>query len=136
MVYSSYRLQGPYNKNYLSDRSFTNVNDYEFVDNFATPDTARQIGKAWIKIINCNHLNCNTFIYVDKHSFIITFQAPMCQTAVIWHYQFLKNTSIMLCPFILVSITILWGNFGPHPCHTFFHSLLNTGKLTILRLKL
>jgi hypothetical protein len=43
--FNFHRLQGPYSKNYLSDRSFTNVNDYEFVDNFATPDTAKHIGK-------------------------------------------------------------------------------------------
>ena len=55
---SNFRLQGPYSKNYLSDRSFTNVNDYEFVDNFATPDTAAQTGKynqfGWIIIISIN----------------------------------------------------------------------------------
>ena len=45
-IFVFYSLKGPYSKNYLSDRSFTNENDYEFVDNFATPDTAQQIGIA------------------------------------------------------------------------------------------
>ena len=47
LIFNIRRLQGPYSKNYLSDRSFTNVNDYEFVDNFATPDTAKHTGKTF-----------------------------------------------------------------------------------------
>ena len=67
---SNFRLQGPYSKNYLSDRSFTNVNDYEFVDNFATPDTAAQTGKygsiGWIFFIS-SKAPWHLFIFSEKH---------------------------------------------------------------------
>ena len=34
---------GTFSNNYFSDRSFTNVNDYEFIDEFSTPDSASRL---------------------------------------------------------------------------------------------
>lgn len=34
---------GTFSNNYASDRSFTNVDDYKFVDDFSVPDSQRQL---------------------------------------------------------------------------------------------
>ena len=46
---------GTFTNNYASDRSFTNVNDYEFVEEFATPGmNSANVGSPPSPVSSCN----------------------------------------------------------------------------------